>query len=279
MPSPIVRTLTPDEIIELVSWAGDEGWNPGAGDAKAFAAADPDGFIGCFVDGTFVAGISAVRYGTDFGFIGLYICRPEHRGKGHGRLVWDAGMAALAGRTIGLDGVPEQQANYASMGFVPAYETVRWSGRPEAVALSQQTQTVANAKLHNDIIAFDRSYFPGPRTSFLNVWLDRPHVARAAFRQEKLAGYGVLRECLDGYKLGPLFARDAEAATALFNDLAHDCGGDAIHIDVPGPQVEFARHLRQSGFSAGFTTARMYRGPAPDIDMNGIFGISTLELG
>jgi GNAT superfamily N-acetyltransferase len=279
MSSPIVRPLTPEEIAELVTWAGEEGWNPGLNDARAFTAADPEGFIGCFVDGAMAASISAVRYGSDFGFIGLYICKPEHRGKGYGRRVWDAGMATLAGRTVGLDGVPEQQANYASMGFAPVYETVRWSGRITPASPSGQTQLVSEQDDLEKIIAFDRAYFPGPRTSFLSLWLAEPHRTRAIFRDKNLAGYGVLRKCLDGFKLGPLFARDDAAAKALLQALACDCGGDTIHIDVPAPQTEFSRHLMDVGFSAGFTTARMYRGRVPDIDMSGIFGISTLELG
>jgi GNAT superfamily N-acetyltransferase len=120
---PTIRALTSFEVEQLVDWARIEGWNPGFVDAPALHAADPQGFIGCFVDGQMAAGISAVRYGSDFGFIGLYITRPDFRGKGFGRKVWDAGMAHLDSRTIGLDGVPEQQANYRSMGFEPAYET------------------------------------------------------------------------------------------------------------------------------------------------------------
>ena len=76
---PFIRTLTLAETGELVDWAAGEGWNPGRDDAPAFHAADPGGFIGAFVDGAMVAGISAVAYGDDFGFIGLYICRPDCR--------------------------------------------------------------------------------------------------------------------------------------------------------------------------------------------------------
>ena len=123
-----IRVLTLAEIGTLLDWAAAEGWNPGLDDAAAFQAADPNGFIGAFVEGQLVAGISAVAYGEALGFIGLYICHPDWRGQGHCRAGWDAGMAHLGSRTIGLDGVPEQQANYASMGFVPAYETIRMSG-------------------------------------------------------------------------------------------------------------------------------------------------------
>ena len=75
-----------------------------------------------------VAGISAVAYGAELRLHRALHLPPGLRGKGHGKAVWDAGMARLAGRTVGLDGVPEQQANYAAMGFAKAYETVRLTG-------------------------------------------------------------------------------------------------------------------------------------------------------
>ena len=60
---------------------------------------------------TYDAGISAVRYPEDFGFIGLYIVVPEQRGRGYGIQLWNAAMQRLAGCNIGLDGVIEQQEN------------------------------------------------------------------------------------------------------------------------------------------------------------------------
>ena len=72
--------------------------------------------------------ISAVRYGSGFGFIGFYIVRPNFRGQGYGLQIWNAAMARLAGRTIGLDGVVAQQDNYRKSGFVLAWNNARFEG-------------------------------------------------------------------------------------------------------------------------------------------------------
>ncbi len=162
-----IRTLALEEVELLVDWAAAEGWNPGLGDALTFQAADPEGFIGAFVDGEMVAGISAVAYGDDFGFIGLYICRPDRRGEGHGKAVWDAGMARLGYRTIGLDGVVEQQANYRSMGFAPVYRTIRFVGSPDVPATADSGIRAIDPELMPDVLDYDSHFFPAPRRSFL----------------------------------------------------------------------------------------------------------------
>jgi hypothetical protein len=269
-----IRTLRLDEIETLVNWAAAEGWNPGIGDASAFQAADPNGFLGAFVDDEMVAGISAVAYGADFGFIGLYICRPDRRGQGHGKAVWDAGMARLAGHTIGLDGVAEQQANYASMGFARAYETVRMSGifagTPAGERFApEQFEAVAR---------FDASGFPAPRRNFIDAWTRPPRQALVTMHGGDVAGFGVVRQCVEGQKIGPLFAASEAVAEGLLGALSQSVGGP-VQLDVPAHQEGFMRQLEASGFTPGFTTARMYRGPRPLIDDSRVFAISTLELG
>ena len=263
------------EVETLVSWAGDEGWNPGLGDAAAFYAADPDGFLGAFVDGEMAGGISAVAYGETFGFIGLYIVRPEYRGRGLGRAVWDAGMKRLEGRTIGLDGVPEQQANYRSMGFVPAYESVRLTGRPR---LKAGTFDVSDEVDLAQISAIDAVCFPAAREGFLKAWLAPPRIVRATSDASGLRGYGVVRPCLEGHKVGPLFADSTETAMALLTALIEAVDGP-VQIDAPLLHPEFTDALLSAGMTPGFSTARMYRGPAPHIDMAKVFGVTTLELG
>lgn len=276
-PAHHIRAMRPNEVTTLIDWAAAEGWNPGLGDAAAFRAADPDGFIGAFVGDAFVAGISATRYGDNFGFVGLYICRPDQRGRGFGKAVWDVGMAHLGGRIIGLDGVPQQQANYRAMGFVPAYRTIRYTGQARPAVSSIAIRVLESQHLQA-IEAFDRHHFPAPRSAFLAHWLKPPHVTLIHIENDILGGFGVARPCRNGYKIGPLFARDETIAQSLFDSLTLKCTGN-IQIDVPETAGNFIASLKKSGFAAGFETRRMYRGPVPAARLDGIFAITTLELG
>ncbi|MDX8438519.1 GNAT family N-acetyltransferase [Mesorhizobium australafricanum] len=273
-----IRSLTANEVETLVDWAAGEGWNPGLGDAAALRAADPEGFIGAFVGGEMMAGISAVAYGPDFGFIGLYICRPDRRGEGHGKAVWDAGMARLGSRIIGLDGVAEQRANYQSMGFVPAYETVRYSGRPVGLPGGGDVRPVTAADMAG-LFAYDRQCFPAPRDAFLREWLRQPRIALSLAGSTGFAGCGVARRCREGFKVGPLFADRTDLALALVAGLSAKIGNEALHIDVPASQLAFTAMLQAAGMVAGFTTMRMYKGGKPGNAPSMVFGITTLELG
>jgi GNAT superfamily N-acetyltransferase len=275
--APVIRPLTLAETETLVDWARVEGWNPGLADAPAFHAADPLGFLGCFVGGRMASGIAAVRYGADFGFIGLYIAHPDFRGQGLGRRVWDAGLAHLAGRTIGLDGVPAQQANYRSAGFEAAYETVRWSGT--LAGRSDASVTPLTPDLLPAIARYDRRHFPAERDAFLAAWIAAPRIAKVIVRDGAVRGYAVVRRCVDGCKIGPLFADTPADADALLAACALEAAGAVLHIDVPESQRAFADSLAARGFSRGFLTARMYRGPAPTIDLAGVYGVTSLELG
>jgi len=273
-----IRTLTASEVETLVDWAAREGWNPGIDDAAALRTADPEGFVGAFVGGEMVAGISAVAYGPGFGFIGLYICRPDRRGEGHGKAVWDAGMARLGNRIIGLDGVAEQRANYQRKGFVPAYETVRYSGRPAGFPEGRDIRPVTAAGMAG-ILAYDRQCFPAAREAFLRQWLQQPRISLFSAGSPGIAGYGVARRCREGFKVGPLFADRTDLALALVADLSGRIGNEALHIDVPASQVQFIAMLQAAGMVAGFTTTRMYKGGKPGNAPSMVFGITTLELG
>lgn len=275
---PVIRPLSASQTATLVDWAAAEGWNPGLSDAAVFRTADPEGLLGAFVDGEMAAGIAAVAYDASFGFVGLYICRPDLRGRGLGKAVWDAGMARLGGRTIGLDGVPEQQANYRASGFVADHETVRFSGRLPTSDDDRSGVRPLTPDLVEQAVALDHRCFPARRDGFLRTWLARPHIAMASTAGKTLTGFGVVRPCREGWKIGPLFADDDEAAMRIVRALAGACDG-AVHIDVPASQPSFTARILAAGLVPGFRTARMYRGPAPRIGRHHVFGITTLELG
>jgi len=273
-----IRELSLPDVAGLLLWARAEGWNPGVDDAAPFHASDPAGFLGAFVDGRMAAGISAVASGPDFGFIGLYICHPDFRGRGYGRNVWDAGMAHLGNRTVGLDGVPAQQENYRRMGFQPAYRTWRYSGRFMPMSADPAVVAISADQL-DAILQFDRQHYPGPRAAFLGSWLEAPRIARAILRGDRVIGYGVMRKCHQGYKIGPLFAEDEDGAVSIFIALCSCSDGETVSVDVPETAAGFSTYLDELAFEKGFDTMRMYRGTAPVIDQRGVFGVTTLELG
>ena len=71
----VVRRMTEGDLKLALDWAAAEGWNPGLHDAHCFYAADGQGFLLGELDGIPIGCVSAVRYGSGFGFLGLYIVK------------------------------------------------------------------------------------------------------------------------------------------------------------------------------------------------------------
>lgn len=276
-----IRSMTRSDLDTAIAWAGTEGWNPGLADGDCFYAADPQGFLAAFENQTPVACISAIAYGSDYGFIGFYICRPDRRGQGIGYRVWQAGLSYLAGRTIGLDGVIDQQDNYRKEGFALAHRNVRYGGRVDCDAPDDPRLQSIGAEEIEALLAYDRPFFPAPREAFLRCWLQTSaeRSGYALISDGDVAGYGVLRRCAEGFKVGPLFAETARDADLLFRALAAKTGGEDLYLDPPQSNDEGVALARRYGLEPVFETARMYRGPAPDLPLERIFGITTFELG
>lgn len=282
MSSLSIRPLSLAELKLPVDWAAAEGWNPGLHDADAFFAADPGGFLaGELSSGEPLSVISAVRTDADFGFLGFYITAPAYRGRGYGIRVWNAAIERLAGRTIGLDGVVAQQANYAKSGFVLAHRNLRYGGRaPATVGAPADNVVAADAVPFERLAAFDARHFGRPRGDFLRAWIALPQSrARVLVRDGDVAGFGVIRRCRDGCKIGPLFASNEADADALFVALADFAPGEPLFLDPPEPNAAAVALAKRHGLEPVFETARMYRGPAPTLPLANIYGITSFELG
>jgi GNAT superfamily N-acetyltransferase len=278
-----IRTMGRDEISTAIELAAREGWNPGLHDAACFHAADPDGFLVAECNGQVTGCIAAVSYGGAFGFIGLYIVVPAWRGRGIGMRLWNAGMARLVGRPVGLDGVPAQQENYGRSGFVLAWQNARFAGvaRPRATG-GTPAQIVPLGEIDFDVLcADDRRVFPAPRAAFLRAWTSAPDAVGLAWREHgRLAGWGLIRRCREGHKIGPLVADRPEIASALYAELcARVPAGDAVFLDVPLPNTDALALAASNGLRRVFETARMYAGTAPVIELQRVFGITSFELG
>lgn len=276
-----IRPMRREDLDLALAWARDEGWNPGLNDADAFFAADATGFLMGWLEEQPIGCISVVKYGTDFAFLGLYIVRPEHRGKGYGKTIWDAGIASAPGRTIGLDGVVAQQDNYRRSSFVLAHKSARWGGVPAEIPAAGPAVQTIGSHVFGAVLAYDSSLFPAARQAFLTEWCRAGSGRSTAVWTERgiVRGYGVIRPAITGHKIGPLFADTPEIAEALLARLVADAGAKTIFMDVPEPNTAAREQAQRLGLSPSFETARMYAGPAPALPLDRIYGITTLELG
>jgi Acetyltransferase (GNAT) domain len=277
-PGCAIEVMSRRDLDVAIGWAAAEGWNPGRDDAAVFHATDPLGFFGLYVDAALVASLSLVAYDPGFAFLGLYIVRPGDRGRGYGLRLWQEAMLRRPAALIGLDGVVTQQENYRKSGFRLAYRNIRYGGR---VAAARSAGLVSLDALPFDaILRYDRQFFPAPRPGFLSLWT-RPGngAALAAVVDGRIAGFGVIRACLEGFKIGPLYGDDERIAEALFLGLASHAGGAPVLLDAPEPNPAARRLAERHGLKPVFETARMYTGAPPELPLARLFGVTTLELG
>jgi ribosomal protein S18 acetylase RimI-like enzyme len=161
------------------------------------------------------------------------------------------------------------------------------------------------------LLQYDRQFVPAPRDKFTSAWvaLSGPTGVSSEIptrwtcvaetvadpNSRGIAGYGTVRKCVGDeptYRIGPLFADTTSIAHELLQALVRrvcDCRQafqsddekpSVILIDVPEVNAEAIELLSKTmRWTPQFETARMYRGPAPNLPWNRKFGLTTLELG
>jgi ribosomal-protein-alanine N-acetyltransferase len=305
MASPlIIRPLTGADIPAVTSWARREGFAPGAGDVAIYRQTDRQGLWVGWLDGEPVGCIAGVRYTSSYGFIGLFLVVPEHRGNGYGVALWRHALQHLEDvPCIGLEAAPERVVDYGSWGFQPASATTRWQRLGVELAPGGTEQAspqgkaapkagpepawclVAGEAIPEDAVQhFDAQREPTPRPHFLHQWLHHPAGTVHALldREGSCHGFGRIRPCLlkagAGWRIGPLVADTPSAARALLEGLLQRHRG-VVLIDGPGANPQAAPLLEGLGFVPLSQTLRMYRGPAPAVSLVDVYGLACLELG
>jgi len=280
----IIRNMSRAELDRLVDWAAGEGWNPGLSDADIFWNTDPQAFIAAELNGKLIGGGSIVSYAGQFGFMGFFIMHPDHRGQGLGDRLWHERLRRLQDRlqhpaVIGMDGVFEMQPYYTRGGFRFAGRDLRFEGTGELFPAPQNIVDLSDVPFEKTD-AYDRVHFPAPRSAFLQSWITQPgSFSRGLVQDGTLKGFGVIRPCRTGYKIGPLFADDPHTADALFRSLVGKVPGEPVYLDVPENNAAAVALASRYKLSEVFGCARMYYGSPPALPESEIFGITTFELG
>jgi GNAT superfamily N-acetyltransferase len=276
-----IHRMTRNQLATVIGWAAREGWNPGLHDLDPFHKVDPEGLFMGWLGERPVASIACLRYSNNYGFIGLYIVEPSLRRLGLGRALWGAALNHVEGCVVGLDGVAAQEDNYRLGGFELAWYNTRYQGRGRD-AVAQDRRVVSLSSLpFEQLVAYDDAFHPVPRPAFLQAWIEMPQShALGWWENGELRGYGVVRACVEGYKLAPLCADTPAIAEALFEVLcARVPSEQAVFIDAPGCNPQATELARRQGMEPTFSTARMYRGQVPQLAMSRLYGLTTLEVG
>ncbi|MBU0715891.1 MAG: GNAT family N-acetyltransferase [Verrucomicrobia bacterium] len=275
-----IRTMTRADMDLAVDWAAKEGWNPGRHDADCFYTTDPNGYFMAFHGGEPIGCISAVAYDENFGFIGFFIVKPQYRGGRIGIRLGTHALDYLGPRNVGIDGVEKKVKNYIHHGFTLAGHTIRYEGRGIDGQATVNLRPIAEVPF-DQLAAYDRRHFPAPRLHFLSRWIKQPDSAGfAVMSGPSLTGYGIVRACRQGYKIGPLFANNPAVAEELLLGLIAVVKSDGpVYLDVPevnttGVSLALRYHMKPV-----FKTARMYNRNAVSLPVQAIFGMTSFELG
>ncbi len=276
-----IEEMTPSDLKTAVLWAKKEGWNPGLYDANCFYRVDPKGFFVGKLNGKLISVVSAVNYDDNYAFCGFFIVHPKYRGKQYGLRLAQGVSSHVVGRNIGCDGVIQMVNRYERMGFKFAHHNARYQLKnvPEIVEPDSHIQLLLDVPFEA-LSTFDRLHFPATREQFLKCWISQPKsLALGYFKEGKLNGYGVIRACQDGYKIGPLFAESIEVANTLLLSLSKHAQGAPMYLDVPENNPNAISLLKSYCVKKVFETARMYTQKEPDVLVDEIYGITSYELG
>jgi len=282
-----ISRIQEPELAKLIDMAAAEGWNPGIHDAQTFFRVDPEGFMGVHEAGALIGGGAIVRHNDQFGFMGLFLMASEFRGKGIGRKLWYARRDRLLERLganagIGMDGVSAMVGFYNEGGFEPQYVSSRFQATPKTLA--EEVDPNLTSVLESDFEAIrelDPRCFPGERQTYLSAWLQQNGAHQLCYRHRNgsLAGFGTMRPCIEGWKVGPLFADKPEVARTLLNAFIATAAGAPLYIDVPSCNPVAIQLCQSFDMQPVFECTRMYFGKRPTYDSSLIYGLTSFELG
>ncbi len=295
-----IRPMMAADRPLVTSWAQQEGFCPGLGDVDIYHDTDRQGiWIGEWQEEP-VGCIAGIRYDDHYGFMGLFLVRKDYRGRGFGLALWQQAIAYLENvACVGLEAALTQVENYQTWGFQPAYYTRRYrlpAGDQRRLLCFVNTAILPPGYLlmmghqlrEATVQAYDARHEATPRPLFLHEWLNSAagKVMVIVNTTGDCCGYGRIRPCWlpddtdtpTGWRIGPLVADSTPLAGVLLDTLIGDRPGPVI-MDVPEVNADALYLLEERGFELNSMNLRMYRGNPPQLPLEDIYGLTSLELG
>ena len=265
--------MTRPELDLVFDWVAAEGWNPGLHDAECLWRLDPNGLLPRRTERRTRRRPCRHRYWRHPGLSRVFTSSGPGSGAGVaasycGRRPWRIWESA----TWAWTRCQNQEANYRKSGFRAAHRHLYFLGRGGGEAPAGLTPLSRKA-WGGKVVAYDRLFSPEPRPDFLRCWLSRPSgAALGAVREGRLAGYGVIRPCRRGFKVGPLFADDTTVAMDLFQGFSPGVPHAPVILNVPEVNPGALDLAKRFGLQPVFATTRMYTRGEHGVPLGRVYG-------
>ena len=275
-----IRNLSLQEMVFPMEVAYKEGWNPGLYDGVSFYQVDPDGFFLAELDGGMTGCVSTVNYGDELAVIGNHFVLPPYRGQGIGRTLWEHALEQAGDKSLRVNGLTEGKRFYESYGFRSVCNVIHYQGSIFTESRKSEDVYAAHDVDFRKLAAFDASVFGVPRERFLRAWLETPAMESLCLLEDgEIRGWGCMRRCRRGWRLGPVFALGYEYAEALVRRFAVKTIADDVYMDIPETNVLAIRLAFSLGMTPLSARLRLYRGVQSPEPMDAIYGLTTQDIG
>jgi len=275
-------------------WTILENWNPGCFDSQIYFS-HPEGrfFYVLKKLNEIVAALLGYAYNSNHATVGCYIVKPGERGRGYGKQLWDCVLNSLCTRyhNVRLYSVPALIAAYQKEGFILENSSIqhwqRVNGSPIAPFHSPNIQVATHQELLA-ICEYDQSIFPAQRHSLLKALLNLPEssvIYSRAPHSGLINGFGAIRLCEEGYRIGPLYADSPSIARELICKLLSSRRPDNMVFMDSHNYNQHAAKLLTNHFHFTHTKEKdcfpMYRGAPLPMTHNAHkhYGEMALDLG
>jgi GNAT superfamily N-acetyltransferase len=205
-----------------------------------------------------IATAALLPYTSGNAWISMVLVTHNWRRRGLATRLLDACLDAAAkqGLTTWLDATPAGAKVYGPLGFTPALELRRLRFEGSTARTTTSLEPASNGR-RDELIARDRSAMGFDRSALLGELS-----GRSGSRLVSCDGaLGLIRDGRTARQLGPLFADDIGAATALVDAVAQSGSGPVL-IDVVNDHHTFLENLTGSGWSIERPFQRMRFGLA-----------------
>ena len=285
-----MRHMSKDDFDIVRNWCVDEEWNIGLYDTQIYYHLDPTGHLIFLKNNEPIGSISLLKHDNNFFTLGPFIVTQACRGKGHGAKIWEKAFYRLKENeeaVILLYAVSKQVSRYAALGFISQFINQRWQLNTKNKLNTPQhfnCERITPPLIKKTSI-YDQQFFSSSREIIFTTILNQVSVKGFVIQVDnQIRGFGIIRPCINGYRIGPLIADTLDIAKCLFSTLVNSVTEKSIIVDMPEGNIQgkqLMEYFRLHQITKNNTVA-MTKGPVTNEfvrNFNRHYAIFSLEIG